>query len=128
MQVYPFNRSRMVAGAFAVALVAGLAACGQEEQAPPAQISAQPQSHRQGWSHNCTMDCTNVSVNRSETVERPGRTAAGPICSGSRQSCEAMRSVACANAVATANNETLYDDCHLVSEGECVEGCTFPPY
>jgi hypothetical protein len=74
------------------------------------------------------MTCTNVSVNRSETVERPGRAAGGPMCSGSRQDCEAMRSVACANAVATTNNETLYDDCRLVSEGQCVEGCTFPPH
>jgi hypothetical protein len=127
MLAYSFNKSRIVACALAVALAGGLAACGKQEQASPPQ-APQPQSYRQGWSNNCTMSCTNVSVNRAETVERPGRTAAGPICSGSRQDCEAMRSIACANAVAATNNETLYDDCRLVSQGECVEGCTFPPY
>jgi hypothetical protein len=29
--------------------------------------------------------------------------------------------------VAVTNNETLYDNCRLLSAGECVEGCTLPP-
>lgn len=109
--------------ALAAAFVCALAGCGQgnnaEVQAPP-----QEQSFQKGWSHNCTLSCTNVSVNQPEMVERPGRAGAGTVCRESRQACEDGRAAACADAVAMTNNETLYDDCRLVGEGECAEGCT----
>jgi hypothetical protein len=87
---------------------------------------AAEQTYQRGWSHNCKLSCTNVSVNQPETVERPGRTTAGTACLVSKEACEAGRAAACAEAVATTNNETLYDDCRIVAEGEgeCMQRCT----
>jgi hypothetical protein len=87
---------------------------------------AAEQAYQRGWSHNCKLSCTNVSVNQPETVERPGRTNTGTACLDSKDACEAGRAAACAEAVATTNNETLYDDCRIVAEGEgeCVQRCT----
>ena len=117
--MYAFPSSKAL---LAAALFCGLAGCGKGNDVP-----AQPpqeQSFLKGWSHNCTLTCTNVSVNHTETVERPGRMGQITGCLDSKQACETTRAEACANAVAMANNETLYDDCQVVSEGECTEGCT----
>jgi hypothetical protein len=108
-----------LAAAFACALVG----CGQGNNAT-VQESSRLQPFEKGWSHNCTLRCTNVSVNQVETVERPGRSGFGTVCRQSRQACEEGRAAACADAVAAANNETLYDNCQLVGAAECVEGCT----
>lgn len=121
MHAYPCATALITA-----ALACALTACGRADETPAAVPYTQP--YQKGWGHNCTLSCTNVSVNREETVERPGRTASGTSCSDSRQACEAERAIACANAVAMANNETLYDNCRLVGEGECVEGCTLAPH
>lgn len=115
MYAYPWSLPLLAAVVFC-----GLAGCGKGNDASPPQ----EQSFVKGWSHNCTLACTNVSVNQSETVERPGRTGQITGCYDSRHACETARAEACANTVATTNNETLYDDCRVVSEGECVEGCT----
>src|SRR5688572_31516208 len=117
MHAYPCGKTLITA-----ALACVLTACGGAEDT--AAAVPHTRTYQKGWSHNCTLNCTNVSVNRSETVERPGRTASGVSCSESRQACEAERAIACAIAVAMANNETLYDNCQPVSEGECAEGCT----
>lgn len=116
MYAYPWIKPLM-----AIVLV-GLAGCGSENEAPSPM--PQTQTYQQGWSHNCKLSCTNVSVNQTETVERPGRNGSGTVCNESRQACENERAAACANAIAMANNETLYDNCQLVDEGVCVEGCT----
>lgn len=118
MYAYPWSKTTLITAA----LFFGLAGCGREDDTP-APIP-QEQSYQKGWSHNCWLMCTNVSVNQPEKVERPGRTEVGIICKESQQACEAERSAACANAIAATNNETLYDNCELVSEGACAESCT----
>lgn len=119
--MYAYSPSKVL---LAAAFVCVLSGCGQKNDAAAPVPRAQP--FQKGWSHNCTLSCTNVSVNQTETVERPGRVGSGTVCAANRQACEAQRSAACADAVAMANNETLYDDCRLVGVGECVEGCTLP--
>lgn len=120
MYTHPWSRTLITA----TVLFCGLAGC-EKENDTPAQLPQQP-SYRIGWSHNCWLTCTNVSVNQPEKVERPGRLGNGIICMESKQDCEAERATACINAVAATNNETLYDNCELLSEGECTESCTLP--
>ncbi len=100
----------------AIVIFCGLAGFGE--------AVAQEQPYQKGWSHNCKLSCTNVSVNQAETVERPGRISSGAMCEQSKETCEAARTDACAEAVAVTNNETLYDNCRVVSAGACKEGCT----
>lgn len=117
MNIHPWSKLLVIAAVFC-----GLAGCGGNNNTP----APAAQDYQKGWSHNCTLSCTNVSVNQSETVERPGRMGAVTACRENRQVCETGRDAACAGAVAMTNNETLYDNCQLLSVGECVEGCTFP--
>lgn len=116
MYAYPWSKPLLAAF-----VLCGLAGCGKGNDGPVQP--SQEQSFIKGWSHNCTLICTNVSVNQPETVERPGRMGHATGCQDSKQACETARAEACANAVGMTNNETLYDDCRVVGEGECVEGC-----
>ena len=125
MHAYPWAKALIAA-----ALACALTACGQSGDDATPQSSVQPSYPRPvqtGWSNNCTLRCTNVSVNQPETMERPGRMGPHTSCRASKQSCEAELAVACANAVAAANNETLYDNCEVIGTGECMEGCAVYP-
>ncbi len=78
-----------------------------------------------GWSHNCTLICTNVSTGQQEEIQRVGKndnfTA---VCKETKLTCNAGRSASCVNTANwTSSNEPLYEDCTSVSFGDCTEGC-----
>jgi hypothetical protein len=78
-----------------------------------------------GWSHNCTMICTNVSTGQQEDIQRVGKNADhSAVCKETRVTCSAGRSAACVNAANAVNaNEPLYNNCTSTSFGQCTEGC-----
>ena len=78
-----------------------------------------------GWSHKCTLVCTNVSTGEQEEIQRVGKNADfSAVCKETKVTCEAGRSAACVNTANWTNaNEPLYIDCTAVSFGQCTEGC-----
>ncbi len=78
-----------------------------------------------GWSHNCTLLCTNVSTNQQEEIQRIGKNDDGvAVCKATKLTCEAGRSAACVNTANwTSTNEPLYNNCTSDSFGQCTEGC-----
>lgn len=82
-------------------------------------------SFETGWSHNCTLLCTNMKTDQQEEIQRVGKNADfSAVCKEAKLSCEAGRSAACVNTANwTNNNEPLYNNCTAVDFGVCTKGC-----
>jgi hypothetical protein len=82
-------------------------------------------SYEIGWSHKCTLICTNVKTGQQEEIQRVGKNADfSAVCKETKLTCEAGRSAACVNTANWTNkNEPLYENCTAVDFGECSEGC-----
>jgi len=78
-----------------------------------------------GWSHDCTLLCTNVSTNQQEEIQRTGKNADfSAVCKQTQTTCEAGRSAACVNTANWTNaHEPLYTGCTSTSFGACTSGC-----
>ena len=82
-------------------------------------------SFETGWSHKCTLLCTNASTGQQEEIEREGKNSDfTTVCKETKLTCEAGRSAACVNTANWTNtNEPLYNNCTSTSFGACTAGC-----
>ncbi|MDF2178633.1 hypothetical protein P2G88_10270 [Aliiglaciecola sp. CAU 1673] len=82
-------------------------------------------SYDPGWTHYCTLLCTNVNTGMPEEIQRIGKNDDGTaVCKPAKFVCDAGRSAACVNTANwTNNNEPLYKDCDAVSFGDCSKSC-----
>jgi len=78
-----------------------------------------------GWTHECTLLCTNNSTGQQEKVQRIGKNADfSAVCKETKLTCKAGRSAACTNTADwTSDNEPLYSDCSAVDLGKCTRRC-----
>lgn len=83
----------------------------------------------EGYYHDCTLLCTDVTTGSTAKIKRPGRNADySAVCKELKTMCDAGRSAACANTAAwmnTTGNEPQYIDCEPVRFGPCKKGCAF---